>query len=362
MSMTVGQYGLSGANSILNQAVSNMEAEQAKLAWQSSKGTISQDLAGLGANLQPTLNLSPKVDEISGYQDNISSALSRLKMSSDSLTQMVTIAQNLSSQVLSMLSTTGSTTTQTLAASQSAQDGLASFGTILNTTDGNGYIFAGQDNNTPPVTSPSSVASGPLATQIQSIVSNLNGSNATDIYQQATKAASDNSPGVSIFSRGMSVSPQDAQNKSNQVVIGSNGRSVSSGPTATSGSGLPTVLSTGSPIRDVMRDMMILSSVKGMSSSTPGFYDLMQQLHQSLERATNKIIDMNSSIGVTQQSLNRQKGAYTSLTLMVKSQLSNNLDADMASVATQSNDLNIRLKASFMLIANSKDLSLANYI
>lgn len=361
MSMTVGQYGLSGANNILNQAVSSMEAEQAKLAWQSSNGTISQDLSGIGSNLQSTLSLSPKVDEISGYQNNISSALSRLQLSSDSLTQMTTIAQNLSSQVLSMLSTTGSTKTQTLAASQSAQNGLASFGTILNTTDGNGYIFAGQDSNTPPVTSPSSIANGALATKIQSIVSNLNSGNATDILKQATEAASDNSSHMSIFSSSMSVSPTIANGKSNQIIIGSNGQSVAAGPTATSGS-LPTVLSTGSPIRDVMRDMMILSSVKGMTNATPGFSDLMQQLHQSLESATNKIIDMNSSIGVTQQSLNRQKGAYTSLTLMVKSQLSNNLDADMASVATQSSDLNVRLKASFMLIADSKDLSLANYI
>lgn len=361
MSMTIGQYGLSGANSILNQAVSDMNNDQAKLTWQTSKGTVSQDIAGIGGNLQSTLNISPKVDEISGYQDNISSALNRLKMSSDSLTQMTTIAQNLSSQVLSMLSTTGSTSNETLAVSQAAEGGLASYGSVLNTSDGTGYIFAGQDGNTPPVTAPSEITSSPLAKKIQSIVSNLNEDNATDILKQATQAASDNSAGMSLFSASQSVSPDKSSQQSNQVVIGSNGQKVSTGPTATSGT-LPTVLSTGSPVKDVMRDMMILSAVRGMTNATPGFSSLMQQVHQSLVEAGNKIIDMNSSVGVTEQTLNRQKGAYTSLTSMVKTQLSNNLDVDMASVATQSSDLSVRLKASFMLIADTKDLSLANYI
>ncbi|MCX5616802.1 hypothetical protein NQF87_07435 [Bombella sp. TMW 2.2559] len=79
-------------------------------------------------------------------------------------------------------------------------------------------------------------------------------------------------------------------------------------------------------------------------------------------QATNQLIHMNTTIGVTQNTLTRRQGIYSSVQLSIKEQLSNNLDVNLAEVATRSSDLSLQLKASFSLIADMKNMSLADYL
>ncbi|MCX8667712.1 flagellar biosynthesis protein FlgL [Acetobacteraceae bacterium B3987] len=361
MSMNVSQYGAAGVNLILNSGIKQIESEQADIAWQTSQGTTSSSIAGLGSDQQTILSLSPKLAELNGYQDNISSVQNRLSLSSTALKQVTDLAQSLNTQLLGMLSSEGSTSTATSTAADSARTGLGSLGTILNTSDGNGFIFAGQNTSTAPVTSPSTLSSSTLARTISGLVSGLNGSNSNEIFNQATTASADNSAGMSVFSQALSQPADQAGRLQSSAITGPDGSSTQTGPVATEG-GQASSTSTGSPIRDLMRDMMIMTSMKGMDATTPGFTSLVRQLHDSLGTTTNQLIDMNTSVGVTQNTLTRQQGIYSSLQLMVKEQLSNGLNVNLAEVASRSSDLSIQLKASFSLIADTKNMSLADYL
>lgn len=361
MSMSVGQYGASGAELILNAGIKQIEAAQSDVAWQSSQGTISSSIAGLGSNRQAALTLSPKLSELNSYQNNISIVQNRLSLGSTAFTQITDLAQSLNTMLLNMTSSEGGSTTATNAAADSAQKGLSTLGTILNTSDGSSFLFAGHDTAAAPVTSPSGLSSSTLAQTISKQLSGLTDTNSDTIFQQATTASADNSTAMSVFSPALSVSANDATTLRATAVIGPNDNIITTAPVATEGD-QASATSTGSPIRDLMRDMMLMSGMKGMSTTTPGFTKLVTQMHSSLSQTINQLIDMNTSMGVTQNTLSRQKGIFSSVTLMVKTQLSNNLDANLAEVATRSSDLNLQLKASFSLIADTKNMSLADYL
>lgn len=361
MSMNVSQYGAAGANLILNTGIRQIESEQTDIAWQTSQGTTSSSISGLGSDRQTILSLSPKLAELTGYQSNLSSVQNRLSLSSTALKQVTDLAQSLNSQLLSMLSSEGGEKASTTTAADSARTGLGSLGTILNTSDGSSFIFAGQNTSTAPVTSPSTLNDSTLAHTISQIVSGLKDGNSETVFSQATAASADNSASMSVFSQALSQPAEQAGALQASAIIGPDGSTVQTGPVATQG-GQASSTSTGSPIRDLMRDMMIMTSMKGMDTTTPGFTNLVRQLHTSLGTTANQLIDMNTSVGVTQNTLTRQQGIYSSLQLMVKEQLSNGLNVNLAEVATRSSDLSLQLKASFSLIADMKNMSLADYL
>lgn len=361
MSMSISQYGSTAMNTILNTGIKNIENEQELVTWQSSEGTLSQSIAGLGDNRQAALALSPKLSEIQSYQTNLTTVQSRLSLSSSALNQIVALAQDLNTQTLRMHSSNAGSQALTTAAADSADHGLSLLGSLLNTTDANRYVFSGTASDEPPILAPSQLTSSPLAKNISKIVSGLNSTNADDVFTATTTAAADNSVGMSVFSSALSLTSVQATQLRSTSLIGTNGASTTTGPVATEG-GPASKNSTGSPIRDLIRDMMVISSMRKMDDTKPGYHALIQQLHTSLSNAANQLIDMETSIGTTQNTLTRQQGAFTSLNVMIKEQLSTAMDANLAEVATRSADLNLRLKASFMLIANTQSMTLASYM
>lgn len=361
MSLSIGQYGASGINQILNSGIQDIQNQQQINSWQATQGTVSDSIAGLGNNRRAALATSPKIAEISDYQSNINSVQKRLSMSADTMKQITSLAQDLSTQVLSLSSTSGSSPVPLDATTKNARSAMDTLGNILNTSDGMGYIFSGSSENEPTIPSPNHLADSPLATSIAKTVSGLSDNNAADILKSATSAAADNSPSMSVFSSSLSTSATDAKAHRRAVVIGADAATTTNGIVATEGEKASDT-STGSPIRDLMRDLMVVSSLKGMDSSKPGFQSLVKQLHTSLTSTSNHLINMSSSIGVQQNSLTRQQASLTSVQTMFKQQMSANIDVDLASVATQTSDLSTRLKASFSLIAKTKNMTLADYM
>jgi flagellar hook-associated protein 3 FlgL len=363
MSTTIGQYGDFGASLILTSGITEMQQQQQTLTWEASAGTLSETYAGLGSTRASAISLTPQITQVAAWQSNVTNAQNTLSVTADSLTQIVSLAQSLSTNLLSITgSTTGAGVT---AVADSATSALSELGTILNTSDGTGYVFAGQDTTEPPLTNPSSLSSSALATQIASLVSALSTSGASSVMEDATTAAADNTAGVSVFSSQLSVSPgAGAASLQTSVVTGSD-TSTEVGIVATQGSSSASAVtstSTGSPIRDLMRDMMVVSSLSGMSPSTSGYSDLVGQLTTSLQSTVTQLTDMESSVGATQDTLTANSTLLTSMNSMLTSQLSDARDADIGLVATQTSELNTRLEASYTLVSDMKKLSLASYI
>lgn len=362
MSLSVGQYGASGMSQILSDGIQQIRDQQQLNSWQATQGTISSSIAGLGDNRGATLALSPKLAQLADYQTNMSSVQSRLSISSKAIEQVTNIAQSFSSQMLGLQSTLGSKAQPLNATISNANSSLSTIGNILNTSDGMGYIFSGTAENEPTVPSPNQLSDSPLAKSISKIVSGLSGNNVDDIFKQATAAAADNNASMSVFSPSISTSAENATAMRRQVVTGPTSASTSANGVVATEGGQASDTSTGSPIRDMMRDMMIVSSMKGMSSTTPGFTELAKKLQASFTDSSSRLIDMNTSIGVEQNNIKSQQKTFTSVQTSLQTQMSTNVDADMAVVATQASDLSTRLKASYSLIAKTKGMTLADYM
>ncbi|MCE2576806.1 flagellin [Komagataeibacter sp. FNDCR2] len=364
MSTSIGQYGDSGAFRILDAGIDSMTQTQENLSWETSAGTLSETYAGLGSNRTSALSITPQITQVEAWQNNVTNAQNSLTVSATAVQQIVSLAQNLNTNILSITGSSSSSTISDIATQ--AQSALTDLGATLNTSDGTGYVFAGQDSTEPPLTNASSLASGSLATAISAAVSTLGTSGASSVMTAATDAANSNIG--SVFSSSLTTLSGDetiaekAASLQKSVLTGSN-TATEVGIVATQGSGLTsTSPSTGSPIYDLMRDMMVVSSMSGMSSSTSGYSDLVSQLHTSLQSTIAQLTDMESSVGVTQDNLTSQTTLLSSMQSMMTTQLSNARDADIAAVATQTSALNTRLQASYTLVSDMKSMSLADYI
>lgn len=371
MSTSIGQYGASAANLVLSAAVQELTNAQTTLAWQtSSKGITAETFAGLGSSRTNVFELTPKITQVNAWQSNITSAQNSLTVTASALKQIVSLAQSMATNLLSIGGSSSTSAVNTVATEASSS--LGQLATVLNTSNGTGYVFAGQSSTEAPVANPSSVTSGTTSTQIADRLSSLtSGASMVSVLQQATVLMNGDS---SIFSRTIS-SPTSAADSlalansqqtstitgdstaSHYGIVATQGNPADANTTSTS-----SPISTGSPIKDLMRDMMLVSGMKGMSSTSPGYSDMIAQLHTSLVNTTNQLISMETAVGAQQNALTARSTLLTNTATALQTQLDNARTTDIGMVAIQSANVQTSLKASFMLIANMKNMSLANYL
>jgi flagellar hook-associated protein 3 FlgL len=362
MSTSIGQYGASAANLVLTAAVQELTNAQTTLAWQTSNnGITAETFAGLGSSRTNVFELTPKITQVNAWQSNITSAQNSLTVTASALKQIVSLAQSMATSLLSIGGSSSTSAVNTVATEASSS--LGQLATVLNTSNGTGYVFAGQSSTEAPVTDPSSVVSGTTSSQIAPLMAS--GASIDSILQQATTLMNGDS---SIFSSTIS-SPTSAADslalaKSQQTsTITGDSAASHYGIVATQGNPADAnATSTGSPIKDLMRDMMLVSGMQGMSSTSPGYSDMIAQLHTSLVSTTNQLISMETAVGAQQNALTARSTLLTNTATALQTQLDNARTTDIGMVAIQSANVQTSLKASFMLIANMKDMSLANYL
>lgn len=368
MSTSVGQFGSSGASVILNASIQKLTQAQSQIAWQTSTQTIGETFADLGTNRATALSLAPKISQVTSWQNNITQAQSSLKITASALQQIASLAQNMATNLLSMSGTPGSSATATDAYAAQAQSALTELTSALNTSDGTSYVFAGNASNEKPLQGNASLSDSTLASTIASTVKSLTSSNASSIMESVTSATNDDK---SIFASTLYASGNPATTTQNlqqaassqRYTVISSGETMQIGAVATQGNTSDvSSTSTGSPIKDLMRDLMVVSSMGGMSSDTSGYADLVKQLHASLTTTVSQITNMETTIGTQQNTLTARASLLASMQTSLQTQLSNARSVDVAQVAIHSQDVNTSLKASFILISDMKDMSLANYI
>lgn len=360
MSTTIGQYGGDGASIILNAAIDNITLQQQQNSWQTSAGTLAETYAGVGDSRQTAISLNPKITQVASWQTNITNTQTNLSITSTTMKQIVSLAQTLSTNLTSVTGTSSATAVATVV--EQAKGLLSELATALNTQSGSTYIFAGQDGTEAPVTDATNIGTSTMATTIASAVSGLTDSNVDSVLAAATTAASSNTAGSSVFSSNLSVSATTAASLQASVVMSSSSTKVGLVATQNSTTSSASSTSTGSPIRDLMSDLMVVASMGGMSSETAGYTDLVTKLNASLNTTVGQLTDMEAQVGVQQSALTTRSTMLTSVTTMLKTQLSNARDADAASAITATTTLKTQLEASFTLVADMKNMSLASYL
>ncbi|GAN53796.1 flagellin [Tanticharoenia sakaeratensis] len=357
MSGSISQYGNSGMSALMRQAVSVLSTQEQSLQLQTSTGVASDSYAGLGDTRTQALSLQPAITQVSAWSANVTSAQGQLSVTQTALGEIGSIASSLSTTLTSLSGTPTQSTVQT-AATQAAQD-LQTLGSLLDTKSGSTYVFAGAQSQTAPVGAGTDLATGSLATAISSTVGQLGTLGADGVLDQTLDLAGSttaNDP----FSAGLSVSPQDASKLAATPALGQN-QTMSIGVVATQGSAASST-STGSPIRDLMRNLMVVASLGQTTAGSSSYNDLISGLTTSTSSVSSNITAMSASVGVTQNSLTTHASMLSQMTTSLTTQLGTSKDADLATVSTQLSSIQDDLQASYSVIADMKGMTLADYI
>ncbi|MCH4089930.1 flagellin [Acetobacter sp.] len=368
MSTSVGLYGASGTAYVLQQAVSTLTDKQTALVSQATTGVVSDTYAGLGDQRGQALSLQPQITAISTWQTSITGAQTNLSVTAGALTQIVALNTTLQNDLLSLKGTLGQDTLATVA--ESAKTALSELGDYLNTKGSNGYVFAGTDVNNAPVSDTGDLASSTLATATSDAVSQLDTLGASSVFATATSYAASGGTytdasgatvSLSVFSSALSTDPSSAKSLETKAVVGQSSV-VNVGMVATEGTTSADSTTTGSAIRDLMRNLMIVASLGSADTSSSSFSDLVTQLTTSTASVGTTLSNQQSAVGLMQNSLTAQSTNLSTMSSMLTSQLADIKEVDIAAVSVQTGNVQDQLLASYTLISDLKSMTLANYI
>ena len=326
------------------------------LTEQASSGLIGDTYAGLGSGATVALNVQPQIAALQTQQKNIDAATARLGVTQNAMTQ---IQQTAATFLADLNNLNGLNPSEMDSVAANARQALNQTANLLDTRDGNVYVFAGQDTANPPVPNPSAIGSSGFATQIAAAVAGLSANGADATAASTLSIASANDPATSPFSAYLSAGTPQTQSlhvgpgQIQQVgLLASANSYVASTGTST----------TGSYMRDLMRALATLGSLTSAQMSDPNFAPLIQDTRASL---TGAIGAMGADVGVlgdTQASLTTLQTNLNDTQTTLTAQVGDAQNVDMAATLSSLTQTQTQLQSSYQLIGMLSQLSLIKYL
>ncbi len=330
------------------------------LSNQATTGLISSTYAGLGVGTTVSLDLNPEIANMQTWQNNISQASGSMQVTQTTMTQLQSIASSFYSQVNSLNSSSGSSVSAIAASARSALQQVAG---LLDTTNGNTYVFGGADSTNPPVPGPNQILSSGFYTQINTAVGNLatNGAAATTASILAT--ASSNAAGTSPFSAYMSQPAATLVAGAPVVQVGQD-QMVQTGLLASANSAVTSTGSstTGSYMRDLMGALATIGSLSSSQIGTSGFQSLVQSTGASLQGVVSAMAGDAGVLGDTQAALTATQTQLGATSTALTTQVSGAQNVDMAQTLSNLTLAQTQLQASYQVIAGMSALSLVKFL
>ena len=329
-----------------------------QLTTQISTGLVSDTYAGLGSGAAVSLNLEPQISALQTWQNNINQAASTMQVTQTAMTQIQQIASNFLSQT-SNLEGADASEVDTVAAS--AQQALVQVAELLDTQDGNTYVFAGQDSGNPPVPDPDSILSSGFYTQISAVVGQLGTQGSAATIANTLSIGGSNTAGTSPFSAYMSQPVSSLQAPTIEVGQGqtaSVGLLASANSTATSNGSA----TTGSYMRDLMTALATIGSMSSSQTSDSGFTTLVQSTNATLTGAISAMAEDAGVLGNTQASLTTSQTTMADTATALTTQVGDVQSVDVAQAMTNLSLVQTQLQGSYQVIATMSGLSLAKYL
>lgn len=354
----VGYEGSVGA-ALLNDTAS-VRQQLDTLLQQAGSGYVSDTYAGLGSNAATSLAIAPQIAQQQAWQTDINAAGAQMQVAQTALTQLSSIASTFYADTNNLNGLDPATVDST---AQAAQQALQQVASLLDTTDGNLYVFGGQDSTNPPVPGPQNILSSGFFTQIQSAVAGLSGSGAASVIAATLATASSNAPGTSPFSAALSLPATTLQAQLPTVATGPGEQVAFAIPASANAFVASTGSSTtGSYTRDILRALATLGSLSSSQVSDPGFAAVVQDVHTSLGGAITALNQDAGVLGNTQADLQAQGTTLADTVTALQTQLSGAQDANMATTLSQITATQTRLQASYQLLSGLQSYSLAKFL
>ena len=356
MSITIGSgYGIMPT---LIADAGNVHQQLDTLTQQVSTGLVSQTYAGLGSQAGVALNLSPQLNSLQVYQNNISQATGSMQVTQTAMTQIQQIAATFAGDIPAL---TGFNASEVDSVAAQAKAALQQVADLLNTKSGNSYVFAGQDSANPPVPSGDAILSSGFYSQINTAVSALSANGAAATAATTLAIGSSNAAGTTPFSTYLS---QPAAAISAPVVQTGEGGTVQTGllANANSASVSSGTSTTGSYMRDLMRALATLGSMSSSQINTQGFAALVSDTGSSLNGVVNAMAVDVGVLGNNQAGLTKTQTQLSDTATALSGQLSSVQDVDMAAALSKLTATQTQLQASYRMITTENNLSLVNFI
>jgi flagellin-like hook-associated protein FlgL len=341
----------------LGQAIyasSAVKTQLDTLASQVSTGHVSDSLAGLGAAAQTSLDLRPQLGHLATQQSAIDAVTGQLGVTQTVLTQITSIASSFNAQLASLNNVAP---TQIDSVATNARTALQQVASLLDTTSGGNYIFAGTDTANPPVPDPDQITSSGFYTQIGTAVAGLSANGAAATAASTLQIASSDAPGTTPFSATLGAAPtlQLGVGVGAPVQVGV----VANANTLTTSTGTST---TGSYMRDILRGLATLSNLSSTQANDAGFVGLVQDTRTSLSGAITAIGSESGALGNIQSSLTAVQTQAGETNTALTAQVSSVEDVDMAKTISSLSQVQTQLSASYKLISEISKMSLVDYL
>lgn len=342
-----GSYGTLSA---LVADSGTVSARLSQLQQQAATGYIADTLGGLGGTAaRQVLDLRPEIAHQAQYQANINAVQGRMGVTQTALSSLSSVASQFYADLPNL---NGLNPSEVDLVAADAKQALAQVANLLDTKDGDAYVFAGQTPGTAPIPNPDGIASSAFATSIGSAVAGLATSGAAATAAATLAAAKGSSP----FDPTLSSAVPTVQVGADEYVqtgllANANTLATSSGPST-----------TGSYARDLLRSLATLASLSSSQVGAPGFAGLVSDTQQSLGSAISALNAEAGAFGDIQNRLTTQGTQIGDLQTALQGQLSSATDVNMASTLTSLTQTQTQLQASYQVIAAAKSLTLANYL
>lgn len=328
------------------------------LTEQSSSGLISQTYSGLGAAAAATvLTVSPQISSANAQISEINAVIGPMSVQQNAITSISSIVSGMTSQLVSLNTLNSNASGIVIADAQSALQQVAG---LLNTQDGNNYLFAGQDSGEAPIPDPSGIFSSGFYTQIQSAVASLSGSGTTATMSAILGIASSNAAGTSPFSPGLNASPGLPS------LSFSGGEQVTTGISANSNAFVSSpgagATSTGSYMRDILAGLASIASLSPSQLGGTNFSSFISGISTMLQNANATLNQDSGVLGNIQSELNSRSTNLQNTVTALTNQVANADSIDPASVLSQISSVQTALQSSYQIIASMKTLNLAYYL
>lgn len=350
--ITGGSYGL------MQQLIADASATSQKLdqlTMQSTTGYVAGTYAGLdvatAGSAGGALSLAPQIAGIDNTVANLNAAAGQMGVQQSTITTISQIA----SKVLSQFQTVDRLTPQGMATTATtAQQALSQIAGLLNSQDGQSYIFGGQDSGTAPVPNAAGITSTSFYTSIQSAVGTLSSGGAT-ATSGVLAAAAGNSP----FAASLGTDPALPQ------VAGANGVMITTGIAANANAFIGTstgASTTGSYMLDIMTSLAAIGSMTSSQVSDTNFSTFAASISGMLSGGIDAMAQDAGALGNNQALLATQSGNLQQTATALSAQLANTDQVNMTKTLSDLSSTQTQLQASYQLIAAMKTMSLTQYI
>lgn len=356
-SIGTGTYGL--LNTLVwNSAQSRQHLNQ--LAGEVSSGLVAQTYDGLGASAAVPLNVNPQIADLATWQDNISAASGIQQTTQAAMTQIAQIAQGFYARMPNLSSLD---TSEIDSIATDAQSALQQVAGLLDTKDGDTYVFAGADTANPPVPNPNGILSSGFYTQIAAAIGNLGTAGGPTTAAATLSIAASNAAGTSPFSAYLSqpaatllaqapvVQTGVGETQPVGLLASANSDSVSTGTST-----------THSYMRDLMRVLATLGSLSSSQATDSGFASLVADTTTSLQGAIAAMSDDAGALGNRQAALTATQTGLAATQTALKTQVGAVQDADVAKALSEISLVQTQLQASYQLVGGLSGLNLAKIL